>query len=129
MILANLRTSGLKAVVAAPVSRAKFTQAASLTSAPINCLLVERPARIKPLARAVAILPAPRKPMVKLEAIASCSRGREVSEVKSRIRRLTAPQISEPSLTPVFGQRGLLLINFAITIRDCERRPEFQERD
>jgi hypothetical protein len=30
---------------------------------------VTSPARIKPLARAVAILPAPRNPMVKLEAM------------------------------------------------------------
>ena len=35
----------------------------------MTCLAVRRPARTKPLANAVAILPAPRKPMVNLEGI------------------------------------------------------------
>ena len=43
---------------------AKEARAVSLGSLAMTCLAVTSPARIKPLASAVAILPAPRKPMV-----------------------------------------------------------------
>ena len=61
---ANLATSGLDTVVFAPTSLPNAARAASLGSLAITSPAVTSPARIKPRARAVAILPAPRKPMV-----------------------------------------------------------------
>ena len=62
--IGELATSGLEAVVFAPTSLANAARAASLGSLAMTWPAVTSPARTKPRARAVAILPAPRKPMV-----------------------------------------------------------------
>src|SRR5882724_2261477 len=80
---ANSATSGLNPVVLAPTSFAKASAAASTGSLAMICFGVTRPARTKPLASAVAILPAPRKPIDNLDAMGrSCSRLAELAEAK-----------------------------------------------
>src|SRR5258707_10964069 len=70
---ANWASSAFEAVVFEPTSLPKAAVAAERGSLAMICLGVTSLARIKPLARAVAILPAPRKPMVSLEGMGLCN--------------------------------------------------------
>src|SRR5581483_1893722 len=63
--LANFTTSRLDALALAPTSRPKAAQAAATGSLAIICSGVASPARTKPRASAMPILPAPRKPIVR----------------------------------------------------------------
>src|SRR2546425_13051597 len=67
--LANLGMSVLSAVVLTPDSLVKELRAASNGSLAKIFAGLTRLARMKPLAKAVAILPAPRKPILRSEAM------------------------------------------------------------
>ena len=64
-----LATSELELVARPPTSFTKDVEALRLGSLASTSSAVTSPARMKPLARAVAILPAPRKPIVNLEGM------------------------------------------------------------